>query len=67
MPVAAGGVRHDPQVARIHLPERADGGTTLAYRRPSALLAPFGDPEIDAIAAELDAVFAAIARRAMAD
>ncbi|MEQ9812350.1 MAG: DUF302 domain-containing protein [Azospirillaceae bacterium] len=52
---------------RFYLTERADGGASLAYRRPSALLAPYGDPDIDLIAAELDAIFEAIAARAVAE
>ncbi|MCG8324795.1 MAG: DUF302 domain-containing protein, partial [Thiotrichales bacterium] len=51
---------------RFYLTENADGTATLTYRRPSAVFAPYGSAELDAMARELDAIFAAIARQATA-
>lgn len=52
---------------RFYLTENDDGTTTLSYRRPSAVFAPFESAELDAMATELDAIFAAIADQAVAD
>ena len=41
--------------------ENADGTTTLTYREPSSVFAPYDNAEIDAMAKELDAIFARIA------
>ncbi len=46
---------------RYYLTENADGSTSLSYRRPTAVFAPYGSADLDAMAAELDAVFAKIA------
>lgn len=47
---------------RFYLTEDpANGRTTLAYRLPSHVFAPYGSPELDAMAVELDGIFAAIA------
>ena len=43
-----------------------DGTATLSYRTPSATFAPYGSAALDAMAAELDAIFAAIAAAATA-
>lgn len=54
---------------RLYVTENADGTATLGYIRPSTLLAPYmatAEPELAAVAAELDAVFAAIAAAATA-
>ena len=54
---------------RFYVTENADGTATLSYRTPSAVFAPYldeGGAELSAIAAELDAIFAAIAARAVA-
>jgi len=51
---------------RYYLTEDADGTTTLTYRRPSAIFAPYGSDDLDAMAEELDAIFAAIAEQASA-
>lgn len=49
---------------RFYLFETGDGGATLVYRSPSAVFAPYGSATLDAMAHELDALFAAIARDA---
>jgi uncharacterized protein (DUF302 family) len=49
---------------RYYVTEDADGTATLSWKTPSFVFAPYADeggPELVAIAAELDAVFAAIA------
>ena len=43
-----------------------DGTATLSYRTPSATFAPYGSAALDAMAADLDAIFAAIAAAATA-
>lgn len=51
---------------RFYVTEQPDGTATLSYKTPSLVFSPYaGDsPEVMAIAAELDAIFAAIARGA---
>jgi uncharacterized protein (DUF302 family) len=49
---------------RFYLTENADGTATLAYRSPSAVFKPYGSAALDAMARELDAIFAAIAKQA---
>lgn len=49
---------------RFYLTENADGGASLSYRLPSAVFKPYGSAELDAMARELDALFAAIAKAA---
>ena len=54
---------------RFYVTENDDGTATLSYRTPSAVFAPYldeGGEELSAIAAELDAIFAAIAAGAVA-
>ena len=54
---------------RFYVTENDDGTATLSYRTPSAVFAPYldeGGEELSALAAELDAIFAAIAERAVA-
>ncbi len=54
---------------RFYVTENEDGTATLSYRTPSAVFTPYldeGGEELSAIAAELDAIFAAIAARAVA-
>ena len=54
---------------RFYVTENEDGTATLSYRTPSAVFAPYldeGGAELSAIAAELDAIFAAIAAGAVA-
>jgi uncharacterized protein (DUF302 family) len=54
---------------RLYVTENADGSATLSYRLPSEVLAPYAAeaPGVAGIAAELDAVFAAIAASAVSD
>lgn len=49
---------------RIYLTENAVGGTTISYRRPSAVFAPYGSAALDAMAKELDPVFEKIVQDA---
>ncbi len=50
---------------RFYLTEDPRSGTaTLTYRTPSAVFAPYGGSDLAAMAAELDAIFAAIAEAA---
>ena len=54
---------------RFYVTENDDGTATLSYRTPSAVFAPYldeGGEELSALAAELDAIFAAIAAGAVA-
>lgn len=46
---------------RFYVTEDAGGTATLTWRPPSAVFAPYGSPALDALAAELDAIFEAIA------
>ena len=55
---------------RFYVTEDADGSATLSYKTPGHVFAPYADEggaALAAIAAELDAKFAAIAARAIAD
>ena len=51
---------------RFYVTEQPDGTATLSYKTPSLVFAPYADdsPEVMKIAAELDAIFAAIAKAA---
>ena len=51
---------------RFYVTEQADGTATLSYKTPGLVFSPYeGDsPEVAKIAAELDAIFAAIAAAA---
>ena len=51
---------------RIYLYENADGTGTVSYLPPSAVFAPYRNPEIQAIGAELDPILKAIVDRALA-
>jgi uncharacterized protein (DUF302 family) len=54
---------------RLYVTENADGSATLAYIRPSEVLAPYLDeaaPDLSDAASDLDAIFAAIAEDATA-
>ena len=54
---------------RFYVTENGDGTATLSYKTPSAVFAPYldeGGEELSALAAELDAIFAAIAAGAVA-
>lgn len=46
---------------RFYVTENADGTATLAYRRPSAVFAPYDSADLDAMAYELDTIFVSIA------
>lgn len=51
---------------RFYVTENDDGSATLSWKTPSHLLAPYADEagdELDAVARELDILFAAIAQR----
>jgi len=51
---------------RFYITENADGTASLAYRKPSVVFAPYkGGAKLKAMAAELDTIFAAIARDAV--
>ncbi len=50
---------------RLHIYVRG-GGTIVAYRLPSRVLAPYDHPDLDALGAELDTLFAGIVERALA-
>lgn len=49
---------------RFYLTENADGTAALSYRMPSAVFAPYGNPDLDALAKELDGIWEAIASKA---
>ena len=52
---------------RLYVTEDADGTATLSYKTPSHVFAPYmaeGGPDLEALAQELDAVFARIAEAA---
>ena len=49
---------------RFYITENADGTATLSYRTPSAVFAPYGGADLDAMAKELDQIFARIAAAA---
>jgi uncharacterized protein (DUF302 family) len=51
---------------RFYVSEQPDGTAVLAWKTPGHVLAPYlaeGGPKLAAVAAELDAIFAAIAAR----
>lgn len=52
---------------RFYVTENADKTATLSWRPPSAVFAPYRNADIDALARELDPIFAAIARDATAN
>jgi uncharacterized protein (DUF302 family) len=45
---------------RIYVTENDDGTGSLTYRSPSAVFAPYGSPDLDRMAKELDGVFRSI-------
>ncbi len=53
---------------RFYVTEKDDGTATLSYKTPSSVFAPYaeGGEPLKALAAELDAIFAKIARQATA-
>ena len=46
---------------RFYITENGDGTTTLTYRDPSSVFAPYGSKKLDEMARELDGIFAKIA------
>ena len=46
---------------RFYITENADGTTTLTYREPSSVFAPYENANLDKMAKELDVIFARIA------
>ncbi len=46
---------------RFYITENADGTTTLTYRDPSSVFAPYDNAKLDKMARELDEIFARIA------
>ena len=52
---------------RYYVTDDGDGTATLIYRTPSAVFAPYGKVELDEIAGEFDAIFAAIAAQAIGE
>jgi len=46
---------------RFYITENADGTTTLTYRDPSSVFAPYESAALDKMAKELDVIFASIA------
>ena len=49
---------------RLYLSERPDGTARLSYRLPSHVFAPYGSAALDAMAGELDGIFARIVKDA---
>ncbi|MFP6690269.1 MAG: DUF302 domain-containing protein [Alphaproteobacteria bacterium] len=52
---------------RYYVTDDGDGTATPIYRTPSAVFAPYGKAELNEIAGELDAIFAAIAAQAIGE
>lgn len=50
---------------RIYVHENADGTTTISYRTPSAVFAPYPHPEVRAVATALDPIIKAIVDAAL--
>jgi uncharacterized protein (DUF302 family) len=53
---------------RFYITENAEGTATLSYKTPTAVFAPYaaGGEQLTAMARELDAIFAKIAKQATA-
>jgi uncharacterized protein (DUF302 family) len=49
---------------RIYVTENPDRTATVTYRQPSALFAPYATPALDAVARDLDRLFAKIVAEA---
>lgn len=49
---------------RIYVTENADGTASVAYRKPSAVFAPYRAKALDEMARELDSIFERIVREA---
>jgi uncharacterized protein (DUF302 family) len=50
---------------RVYVTEDPDGKASVTYRTPSAVFAPYGNAQLDAMARELDPVFEKIVREAV--
>jgi uncharacterized protein (DUF302 family) len=50
---------------RLYIYENADGSATLSYVKPSTVFQPYKNAQLDALAAELDALVEAIVRDAL--
>ncbi len=50
---------------RLYVTENSDGTASLTYRLPSAVFAPYGSPELDSMAKELDGIFGKIVHDAV--
>ena len=50
---------------RFYVTENTDATASVTYRKPSAVFAPYGSAALDALAAELDPIFAQIAQDAV--
>ena len=50
---------------RYYITENDDGTATLTYRTPSSVFAPYDNDALDAMASELDVIFAQIAADAL--
>lgn len=51
---------------RIYIYENDDGTTTITYKKPSDVFRPYGNADLDKMAAELDVIFDRIVRQAAA-
>jgi uncharacterized protein (DUF302 family) len=49
---------------RFYVTENADGKASLTYRKPTAVFAPYGSADLDAMSAELDAIWHKIVKQA---
>lgn len=49
---------------RFYITENTDGSATLTFREPSAVFAPYESDDLNAMAAELDSIWARIAEQA---
>jgi len=52
---------------RFYVTQNVNGTARLSYRRPSAVFKPYGSADLDAMAGELDVIFARIAKDAVTD
>lgn len=50
---------------RFYVTENADGSASLTYRTPSSIFAPYGSPDLDRLAGEIDIMFENIVRDAL--
>lgn len=51
---------------RIYVTENTNGTASITYRTPTAVFAPYGNAKLDALAKELDPIFAKIVQEAAA-